>query len=208
MRKIVWLSLIFVMALPVVAAAQTPTRCGFSFGVAGGIGLPTDADMTDEFPYMGLGDLEVKWYLWKPLSLSGGMGFLYTEGLPTRMEWHDDWIDLASTGTSFWRSAWLDMILRVEIGRYWRFNPYVGGGAGYLYNTIERRGTYRDMPVRDYYAEFLPQYVAVAGYDFFFDQYVAMKMEARWKLAPTDATFVDGLDQGTWQALVGIQIYL
>ncbi len=210
MRKFVAL-VIVCLALPALAWAEpgpTPTRCGCSFGFAGGVGMPTDTDMAAEFPYVALGDLELKWYLWKPLSLAGAFGFMYGQGEPERMEWHDDWIDLDEPGMSFWRALWVDGILRVEIGRYWRFNPYVGGGGNVVYNTIERRGTFGDMQVSDYYAEWVPGYLALVGYDFAFDKYVAMKMEIRWRSVPTADSFVDELDQGTWQGLIGVQLYL
>ncbi|MDP8224627.1 MAG: hypothetical protein P9L99_14795 [Candidatus Lernaella stagnicola] len=210
MRKLCFI-LTLLLATPLLAWAEpgpTPTRCGFSLGLGAGIGIPTEADVADEIPYTWMSELEAKWYLWKPFSLAGGFGFLYAEGEPERMEWHGDWVDLDEPGTSFWRSLWFDGIFRIEIGRNWRFNPYLGGGVGYRYNTLERRGTYRDMQVADYYDEWIPGYLALVGYDFAFDKFIALKMEGRWRIVPTDNTFVDELDQGVWQGLIGVQIYL
>jgi hypothetical protein len=209
MRLVIVAVLLVALLAPAVWAepGPTPTRCGLSVGLGGILGVPIDPNVAEESPYAFLGELELKWYLWKPFSLAGVLGGSYANGDITRMEWHDDWINLDRDGRSFWRTAWFDGILRVEIGRYWRFNPYVGGGGGVVYNTLNKKGVVDDRPVSDYYAEWLPEYLGLVGYDFFFNEYLAMKMEARWKFAPSRDSFVDETNQGMWQGLIGAQIY-
>lgn len=200
--------LVLLAISPVAAFAQTPARCGFSFGLTGAIGVPTANEIRTEFPYFGGADGEVKYYLWKPFSLAASVGFLYGEGKPEKEEYHESWINLDRPGHSFFRAGVADALLRIEIGRYWRFNPYVGGGAGYMYSTLERRGVLNKTPVTDSYDEWIFHYLALVGYDFMFDKYVGLKMEGRWTFAQSRDNFADNMDLGAWLGLIGVQIYL
>jgi hypothetical protein len=207
MRKIIVVAL-FLLCVALPALAQTPARCGFSFGVMPGIGLMTAEPLREEFPVMWGVNAEVKYYLWKPFALAGDLGFLYAEGDPDKVEWHGEWIDLQGGGISFIRAGTFAALLKIEIGRYWKFNPYVGGGGGAMYNTLERRGTRANKGRSDAYDEWLGHYLALIGFDYTFDQYVALKFEARWTWAPSPDTFVDRQDLGLWFAVLGVQIYL
>lgn len=212
-RFLLWL-VICICGLPGLATAQeyaaTPARCGFSFGMTAGVAVPTDPDNLREFQIGGELDLEAKHYIWKPFSGALSISGRYLTGDPKDMEWHGKWIEFDEPGQSFLRSAAGHGLLKVELGRplRWDFNPYVGGGAGVLFNTLKREGTYEARKVSDYEQEFIPSYTALVGADYVFDLYVSLKFEARWSSAPTDDTFFDKLDQGMWLGLIGIQIYL
>ncbi len=194
--------------LPAVAHAQTPARCGFSLGAGLNAGVHTDPDLRDEFPYVFGVDLETKYYLWKVLSLAEDFGFLYAAGRPKEEEFKGKEIPIHYPTRSYLRSGTGDLLLRVEIGRYWRFNPYLGGGAGGLYNTLARYGIAGQYGVTNSYAEWLWHYVGLVGFDYLFDKYVALKFEARWTFAPSRSIFVDKKDVGLWTGVLGLQIYL
>lgn len=207
MRRVLIL-LLMALLLPAVAQARHTHRCWLGLGLYGGPAVNIDARLKDEFNVMGQFGLDVKYYLWKPFSLSGDFNILYGEGRPKRVEWHGDWIEFDSQGVSFWRAYSTDMILRAEIGRYWNFNPYLGVGIGGVYNTIWRRGRYKGEKLSDSYGEWLLKYIGVAGYDVLFNKFVGVRMEGRWTMAPSDDTFVDQRETGYWSGLIGLQIYL
>jgi len=214
MRRLALWLLLCTLGLPTAAAAQhyaaTPARCGFSFGLTAGVAVPTHPDNMEEFQVGGELDLEAKHYIWQPFAGVISVSGRYLTGDPERMEWHGKWIDLDESGQSFLRAAAAHGLLKVELGRplRWDFNPYLGGGAGVLFNTLKREGTYEARKVSDYEQEFLPSYMALIGADYAFDLYVSLKFEVRWSSAPSNDTFVDKLDQGVWSGLIGIQIYL
>jgi hypothetical protein len=207
MRRIL-LAIAIVLAASPAAWAQTQARCGFSFGGGFEIGMPSNNDLRDEFPFLIGGELEAKYYLWKPLSLSGDVGFLYGEGTPKREEWHNQWIELDKGAVSFYRAGNADLLLRAEIGRNWRINPYLGGGGGGMYYVLERRGSKKSHSRVDSFDEFVPHYLGLVGVDYNFDAYVAFKFEAKWTFAPSAASFTEQTDLGGWFALIGAQIYL
>jgi opacity protein-like surface antigen len=201
----------FLLALlfPAIACAQTPARCGFSFGVTPGAGVNTDKDLRQEFPFVFDIDAEGKYYLWKPFSLAVDLGFLYAVGRPKQEEYDGKAFKIVKDGRSYIRAGTGDVIPRVEIGRYWAFNPYVGGGAGAMINSMTRYGINRSGEGQQVgYDEWLWHFLALAGFDYLFDQYVALKFEARWSFAQSREPFVEKKNLGLWFGVIGVQIYL
>ncbi|HPQ67888.1 MAG TPA: hypothetical protein PKW95_02085 [bacterium] len=214
MRVRLWLIILALMLTPALAWAGTDARCGLSFGIAGGPAVNTDTTLKDEFNVPAVFELETKYYLWKPISLAFGLGYIYAEGKPKHAEWHGDWLDFNDRGTSFWRAGTFNLISRVEIGRYWLFNPYLGGGGGGVYSTMWRRGTVGEKKLSDSYDEWMLDYFGLVGFDFLFADFFgiedifALKVEGRWSFMPSNDSFTDERDLGLWTGLIGLQIYL
>jgi len=212
MRRIGLLILIALLAAPSVSLAgivrNKVVRCGWSFGFALGPAVHTDMELKDEFNVPFDFEAEAKYYLWKPFSLAAALGTYYGEGNPEDLEWHGDWMDFDRDGVSFWRAYYLNLLARVEIGRYWIFNPYIGGGSGIVYNSLWRKGPVNAEPYSDSYMEWIVDYVGLIGFDVAVNEFVAIKLEGRWSFIPSQDTFTEKKDIGTWAGLLGFQIYL
>ena len=207
LRRTIAICLPLILCLPSLAMARVCDRCWLSVGLFGGPAVHTDTELKDEFNVTAHFELEVKHYLWKPFSLAGAFGFLYGEGRPKRLEWHDDWVELGGTGISLWHSYTFNLVGRVEIGRYWRFNPYLGGGIGGAYNNLWRKGPLKGRKISDSYSEWLLDYLALVGFDVMFNEFFAGMLEGRWTFMPSQNSFVDERDFGFWSGILGLRVY-
>lgn len=207
MRRVLFLVVCLSVLWPALASARVDYRCWLSLGIVGGPAGFINGELTEEFNVPAQFELEVKYYLWKPFSIAGTVGYLYGEGRPHKAEIYDDWVHFDSAGISFWRGYTVGMLARAEIGRYWVFNPYLGGGATAVYNTLERSGKVRGEPFSDDVAEWDWQIPTLIGFDVALNEVLAVRAEGRWTYMPTRSSFTDEKNFDYWSALVGLQIY-
>ncbi len=207
MRRAILLIFFLILLFPALAGARTTDRCWLSLGFTAGPAIFTDPEMKNEFNIPAQFEIEAKYYLWKPFSLAGAFGYLYGEGRPTKIEWKNQWSRLDSRGISFWRGYTFGALLRAEIGRYWTFNPYLGGGVYGAYNSLERSGKLNSERVSDSYGEYLLQYPTLIGFDVLLNKVIAIRTEARWTFMPTHDKFTDEKRFDYWSGQVGLQLY-
>jgi len=169
-----WAAAILFVAIMVVwtpALAQVETRCGLSTGFTAGGSIPYDPEVHNEFDYLIRLELNVKYYLFWGVSIDGGIGYQYGQGAPERIFLEDTWVNLDVPGTSFWRAAPLFSTVRVEFWRLGTFNPYIGGGGGITFLTIERKGYELNQPISNGGQIWAPQYFGLVGFDIALGKY-------------------------------------
>jgi hypothetical protein len=203
-------ALIFV-ALTILAVAPNAqavdTRCGISTSAVVGTTIPFQPQVHDEFDYLLRIELSLKYYLYWGISIGGGAGYQYGEGLPQRYFVDDEWVEFDSTGTSFWRSIPFFATLRVEFWRKGIFNPYIGGGGGITYLNIYRKGYVLHQPVSNGHDEWDPNYFGLVGFDITLGKYVAILLEGRYSGLPTQDDFFKHYNFGGIDLLSGLTIY-
>jgi len=207
MRRIILPAVLVLLLWPTVSSARNTDRCWLSLGVVGGPAVFTEPELKDEFNIPVQFELELKYYLWKPFSIAGTFGYLYGEGRPLRAEWHQQWVNYDGHGVSFWRGYTFGVLGRIEIGRYWRVNPYLGGGFGGAYNSVERSGKLKGSAISDSNGEYVFQYPTLVGFDFLLNKVIAIRLEGRWTFMPTNDSFTDERRFDFWSALIGLQFY-
>lgn len=199
--------LVAILFLAVPVNAQVETRCGLSTGFTAGATIPLDPEVHNEFDYLIRLELNAKYYLFWGVSIDGGVGYQYGQGSPERIFLDDNWVDLDMPGTSFWRAAPIFGTLRVEFWRLGLFNPYVGGGGGVTFLTIERKGYELNQPVSNGGQIWAPQYFGMAGLDIAMGKYWAIRFEGKYRFLPTNQEFFDNRDFGGLDIMGGINIY-
>ncbi len=195
------------IALPNLAEAKTEARCGLSAGFVVGPGIPDDEDIRDEFMYLYHFEANAKYYFLKIFSISGDLAYQYGNGRPKRL-WHEDEVhELDGRGRSFWRAMQSWATLRLEPLRYYSFNFFVGGGAGYKYIVLERKGRERQISISDSQAEWVPTQMGLAGFDIILTDFIAFRLEGRKVFAKPTRDFFEDKDLNALEVLTGVNIY-
>lgn len=192
---------------PVKAGGRTDARCGLSAGAVAGVSVPRDLELKDEFIYLYHIEANAKYYFLKVFSVSGDLGYEYGQGAPKHFYYENESQDLDSRGRSFWRALQTRGTLRIEVFRNFVFNPYLGGGGGYKYLLIERKGLQRQIPISDSGEEWLPSWMALAGFDIMINDFFSLRVEGRYTSSPSTEKFFEDKDMGAYDALAGINIY-
>jgi len=208
MRRIIPYAVALWLTMVSMASAENTARCGLSAGIVGGVAVNTLPELKDEFNFLGNFEAEAKYYIWGPFSIAGAIGYIYAEGRPNKAEWQNQWVNYDGHGVSFIREGTFLPLVRIEIGRNWRFNPYLGGGAGAMYHTIERKGAVGHDVISASDSEWTTDFLGLVGMDVMFGEFFALRTEARWTFVNDYHMFTtEEHEMGTWNALAGIQIY-
>ena len=200
--------MVALLAWPSISAAKTEARCGLATGFEGGLSIPTDMELKDEFRYLYHVEADVKYYLLYLFSISGSIGYEYGMGAPKAFFHEGEVMNLDGRGLSFIRAVPLWMTFRVEPFRRYKFNPYLGASAGTKYMTIERMGYERQIRISDSGKEWLFGWMGQVGFDYLFTDYFFGRMEVRYSSLPsrTEKFFLHK-DYGMYDAFIGFNIY-